>query len=351
MANDWLTYLVVIVLVFLVVSGVQLFLKVFRGKEVTFKTPFVEAKFERNPDVSSPKSKFIPTIINLSVTLILSVIILASINSFSPRSASVTLTSTTLQPSTTNILITTPILGIGSTQISKEDGMVQMYVPTGTFTMGSEKYPDEQPIHAVMLDAFWIDKFEVTNAMYALCVKVGKCPLPQSPKSSTRTAYFSNPQYDNHPVIYVTWENANTYCSWTGRRLPSEAEWEKAARGTDGRIYPWGNQFDGAKVNSYDSNPRVGDTTEAGKYSSGASPYSALDMAGNIWEWVKDWYDGNYYRNSPAQNPTGPISGTYRVLRGGAWSSNDYNIRASIRSGFDPSNAFDYIGFRCASSP
>ncbi|MBI4630649.1 MAG: SUMF1/EgtB/PvdO family nonheme iron enzyme [Chloroflexi bacterium] len=408
--NDWSTYFVVIILAFLVVSGAQLFLRAFRNKEVTFKTPFVDAKFEPDPDAPPLESKFSPIIINLTLTLILSFIILASINSFFPRlapantntpqpslvpTATLAIAAATSQPTTrvvtntqppnnptaqpptatrlpatdtqpstnpttqpptatrspiTNTPIPTPIptLGIGSTQVSKIDGMVQVYVPAGVFTMGSDSGDsDEKPVHTVMLDAFWIDKSEVTNAMYALCVKAGKCPLPQYPKSSTRTAYFSNPQYDNYPVIYVTWENANTYCSWTGRRLPSETEWEKAARGVDGRTYPWGNlALDKDKLN-YNSN--VGDTTEVGKYPSGASPYGTLDMAGNVWERVQSKYKAYPYNANDGREK---LDGSDpRVVRGGAWINNGFNVRASNRDRLELTITHDTVGFRCASSP
>jgi len=346
--NDWLTYFVVIVLVFFVVSGVQFFLKSFRSKEVTFKTPFVEAKFEPDPNALSSKSKFSQIVPNLVVTLILSVIILASINSFFPRPALVN--TNTPHLSVTNIPITSSILGIGSTQVSKIDSMIQVYVPAGAFTMGNDdsKYPDEQPIHAVMLDAFWIDKFEVTNLMYGMCVKAGKCSLPQSPKSSTRTAYFSNPQYNNYPVIYVTWENAHAYCGWAGQRLPTEAEWEKAARGTDGRIYPWGNKSPDKTLLNF--NRDVDDTTEVGKYPSGASPYGVLDMAGSVWEWVQSKYKAYPYNANDGREKLDG-SDDVRVLRGGAWDNYGIDVRVSLRNWVTLSGVDNDVGFRCASSP
>ncbi|MBI4739303.1 SUMF1/EgtB/PvdO family nonheme iron enzyme [Candidatus Woesearchaeota archaeon] len=260
-------------------------------------------------------------------------------------------TRTPQPPSQTPAIAPTPTLAIGSTQVSKADGMTQLYVPAGSFTMGSEAgYAQDKPTHTVTLDAFWIDKTEVTNAMYILCVKVGKCREPLSLKSDKRDSYYGNSGFDNYPVIYISWENANAYCGWAGRRLPTEAEWEKAARGTDGRsTYPWGDATpDVNKLNYYDN---IKDTTEVGKYPSGASPYGVLDMAGNVWEWVNDWYDENYYRASPLQNPIGPISGQYRTLRGGGWDNVGYDVRVSVRNRVTPTIVTNNIGFRCALSP
>jgi formylglycine-generating enzyme required for sulfatase activity len=245
----------------------------------------------------------------------------------------------------------TPALGIGSTQVSGKDGIVEVYVPAGEFTMGynDSSYPGERPAHKVTLDPFWIDRTDVTNAMYALCRKAGACQPPSSTGSATHSNYYGASQYDNYPVINVNWNDAIAYCGWAGRRLPSEAEWEKAARGPDGRIYPWGNAAPDANLLNSDS--KVGDTTEVGKYSGGVSPYGALDMAGNVWQWVNDWFDENYYANSPADNPLGPSSGQHRVLRGGTWSIYADFARSAFRSDFMPSSSSNNIGFRCAASP
>lgn len=241
-------------------------------------------------------------------------------------------------------------------------------VPAGTFLMGSvpndiilvlnicpdckpEWYNAEQPQHTVYLDTYWMDKFEVTNAQYKRCVDAGSCPMPMQTKSNTRSSYYGNPQYDNYPVIYVTWDNAKAYCAWVDRRLPTEAEWEKAARGTDARIYPWGNVFDGTKVNSWVSN-LIHDTTAIGSYPSGESPYGILDMAGNVWEWVADWYNGvtkdKYYSTSPRDNPTGPSSGGFHVMRGAGWDGKPENLRTAQR--YDFYGRWDVLGFRCAKS-
>jgi formylglycine-generating enzyme required for sulfatase activity len=261
-------------------------------------------------------------------------------------------TSTTM-PTPARTIATTPALRIGSTRISEKDGVTMVYVPAGEFLMGasssdSQAASVEKPQHTVHLDSFWIDKYEVTNALYKKCVDAGRCSRPGETKSYTRSPYYGNSSYDNYPVIYVLWNDATAYCAWAGKRLPTEAEWEKAARGTDARTYPWGNNWDGTRLNSWDSTPRPGDTTAVGSYPSGASPYGALDMAGNVWEWVADWYGDNYYASSPRNNPKGPSSGQYRVLRGGSWGNGQFNVRASYRDGDFPDYRNDYVGLRCA---
>jgi eukaryotic-like serine/threonine-protein kinase len=255
----------------------------------------------------------------------------------------------TTAPTSTATLEPTPVptLGIGSTMISEKDGMTLLYVPAGDFTMGSnDGFPDERPVHKVTLDAFWIDQTEVTNKMYALCVTASACQLPTDLGSITRSSYYGNLQYDNYPVINVDWNMAKAYCAWAGRRLPTETEWEKAARGTDQRTYPWGfNAPDNTLLNF---NQVVGDTTEAGKYPNGASPYGALDMAGNVWEWVADWYSDAYYASSPTSNPSGPSSGDGRVQRGGSWNSGDSGVRSAYRTSDSPVEAYSTLGFRCS---
>ena len=170
--------------------------------------------------------------------------------------------------------------------VSETDGMVLVYVPAGEFRMGSagsdsQAQDNEKPQHTVYLDAFWMDRTEVTNALYALCVKAGACQPPLSVNYSWRESYYGNSQYDGYPVVYVSWKDAAAYCEWAGRWLPTEAEWEKAARGTDGRLYPWGNAEPDANRLNFNGNV---DARAVGSYPSGASPYGALDMAGNVWE-------------------------------------------------------------------
>jgi formylglycine-generating enzyme required for sulfatase activity len=247
---------------------------------------------------------------------------------------------------TPTIPISTPALGIGSTLVSDKDKMTLMYVPEGEFTMGSDSSSDEQPIHKVTLDAFWIDQTEVTNKQYAQCLDDGVCQHSGSISSNKTPNYYENLEFANYPIIYVTWIESATYCKWANRRLPSEAEWEKAARGTDGRTYPWGNGAPNDTLLNY--NQIIGDTTEVGKYPNGKSIYGAYDMAGNVWEWVNDWYSNTYYKSSPSSNPLGPDSGQYRVLRGGAWSSYDSVVRSAVRLENYPTRWNGSYGFRCA---
>ena len=238
---------------------------------------------------------------------------------------------------------------IGSALISDRDGMTLLYVPAGEFSMGSENgASDERPVHKINLDAYWIDRTEVTNALYDKCVREGQCNPLSGTHSTTRNFYYGSVVYEDYPVIFVTWEDAQAYCSWAGRRLPTEAEWEKAARGVDGRTYPWGNDPPDNDLLNY--NAAIGDTTEVGKYPKGASPYGALDMAGNGWEWVQDRYNETYYGSSPASNPLGPDSGDYRVQRGGSWIIDEHYIRAAARYWAYPLSAYNYVGFRCAMS-
>jgi eukaryotic-like serine/threonine-protein kinase len=257
----------------------------------------------------------------------------------------------------------TPELGIGSTQVSQKDGMVMMYVPAGNFEMGSNTFDsDEKPVHTVYLDAFWIDRTEVTNEMFAAFLNdqgnqdEGGAAWLNAGDGEKRInqsggLWQAESGYRGHPVVEVTWYGAAAYCEWTGKRMPTEAEWEKAARGTISRTYPWGDKIDCTKANySGKEGGCVGDTNIVGSYPGGASPYGALDMAGNVWEWVADWYDSNYYGRSSDSNPTGPSSGDARVLRGGSWSSSGSSARSADRYGLDPNVAYGGIGFRCATS-
>ena len=286
------------------------------------------------------------------IVLICISLLLAACNfSLAGRATATPTLATTPLPTFTS----TPGLQVGSTEVSPIDGMTLVYVPAGEFMMGSNTGDsDELPVHTVNLDAYWIDKTEVTNALYTACVQAGACQPPMKTDSFTHANYYGLPRFSNFPVINVNWDDAQTYCGWAGRRLPTEAEWEKAARGTDGRIYPWGNDDPTCSLANYYPNGQfacVGDTRAVGTTFSGVSPYGALDMAGNVAEWVADWYDEGYYASSPSSNPTGPASGQYRVLRGGSWSVCEYGIRSDLRNRRDPADSNSDTGFRCAMSP
>lgn len=261
----------------------------------------------------------------------------------------------------------TPTLGVGSQRRSIVDGMLQFFVPEGAFLMGSpdgdpDVFPHERPQHSIWLDAFWIDETEVTNAMYARCVEAGACTPPRIATSNTRPSYYGNTAYDGHPVVWVDWSQAMSYCQWAGRRLPTEAEWEKAARGTTGEYYPWGNEPVSSSMSAqfsdissscarahYAGCEPYQDTDAAGGRPAGASPYGALDMAGNVWEWVNDWYGANYYRESPERNPEGPDEGTERVLRGGSFAANfSRNLRSALRYPMESDLTIFAFGLRCA---
>jgi serine/threonine-protein kinase len=259
----------------------------------------------------------------------------------------------------------TPTARAYTTRISSVDGMAQVFVPAGTLHMGGlDVYAenDELPYHDVSLGEFWIDQIEVTNGMYASCVQGGGCSAPLKLSSDRRPDYFTNPEFKDYPVTQVTWAGAQAYCTWAGRRLPTEAEWERAARGDDMRTYPWGDEPPDWRTANF--NNLVRETTRAGSYPAGASPFGALDMAGNVWEWAADFYDPNYYKVSEEANPAGPAQkiGKYqRVIKGGSYQDEFIGVRLSNRGyelGPNPLAAYGTveltgrasakIGFRCA---
>jgi len=230
----------------------------------------------------------------------------------------------------------------------EKDNMQMVYVPAGEFTMGrSGGQPEAEP-HLVYLDAYWIDQTEVSNAMYTLCVRAGECKTPRKNNSATRESYYDNPQYANYPVIWLNWRDAYNYCAWAGKRLPSEAEWEKAARGTDGRAYPWGSSF-----SCLHANLCGGDTAPVDAYSSGVSPYGALNLVGNVHEWVWDTWKADYYKNSPYQNPVNLYSHGTQVMRGSSYSFGNplgIQVDAAYRDMAPPDFNDAAWGFRCAIS-
>ncbi|MBL7162062.1 MAG: formylglycine-generating enzyme family protein [Anaerolineales bacterium] len=253
-------------------------------------------------------------------------------------------------------------------------GMVP--VPSGNFQMGCDTnnydncYGDELPLHTVYLDGYYIDIHEITNSQYAQCVAAGACDPPVSHEYEGQLIYndnhYNDPQYTNYPVTLISWYDADNYCTWVGKSLPTEAQWEKAARGnSDTRIWPWGNTFpdctllnfrDEGGVDFCGENVNGVVTAAVGSHPGGASPYGVMDMAGNVQEWVQDGPGGDFYSTyEPDAWPPNPIAGegvndTDKVIRGGGWSSNGYSVRVSVRSysGMGPANT---IGFRCVSLP
>jgi formylglycine-generating enzyme required for sulfatase activity len=262
-------------------------------------------------------------------------------------------------------------------------------VPAGAFTMGSDqaevdRFVDdckkagqteqnckqwgnrETPRHRVTLDAFHIDRYEVTNALFERFARATSHQTTAEREGKGRVYRQKDDKWQfedvngaswrapsgpgtsapgDHPVVQVSWHDAEAYCRWAGKRLPTEAEWEKAARGTDGRRYPWGEDWDAAKANGTMS---VKATTRVGAYPAGVSPYAVHDMAGNVWEWVADWFDENYYQRSLERNPKGPDSGSTRVLRGGSWFIIAVNLRTAFRNNNSPGHRDNGRGFRCA---
>lgn len=289
-------------------------------------------------------------------------------------------------PSPTPPPTSTPIPGprVGEVKVIGNDGAEMVYIPEGEFIMGSED-PDananEKPRHEVYLDAFWIDRYEVTNAQFQTFVNAtGYKTTAERKGKGGRWSITSNgwTEYSgldwrhphdastgiqgmaNHPVVQVNWDDAVAYCQWAGKRLPTEAEWEKAARGTDGRRYPWGDElpagtrwnFCGTECKSESSLSSDGysRTAPVGSFEKGKSFYGAYDMAGNVWEWVADWYSENYYSVSPYKNPQGPDKGSKRVIRGGSWANGPQDARVTNRPSSEPIYRLDVLGFRCAIS-
>jgi formylglycine-generating enzyme required for sulfatase activity/uncharacterized caspase-like protein len=236
---------------------------------------------------------------------------------------------------------TTPT--VGQTKTNPKDGAELVLIPAGEFLMGSTDADksagsDEKPQHTVYLDAYSIYKTEVTVAQYRTFCTATNRTMPPEPDWKWQ---------DTHPVVNVTWDDAQAYAAWAGASLPTEAQWEKAARGGDGRPYPWGQTWDAGKCSNSVGNNNPGKTSPVGSYPAGASPYGCLDMAGNVWEWCADWYGS--YTNAPAKNPTGPTTGTARVLRGGSWyNKHPAYLRAAYRFSYSrPTGRYGILGLRC----
>ncbi len=286
-----------------------------------------------------------------------------------------------------------------SKEVAGKDGAPMVLVPAGEFLMGSTttmieewskiddcgpnkqcNLEDEFPQHPVMLDAFLIDKFEVTNARYFKFVQAAKHRPPVNPKDAqdrTRNLWEGGkvpPSVANLPVVNVDWNDAKAYCEWAGKRLPTEAEWEKAARGLDGKVFPWGSDWDRTLLNSasmwaardllsyevwatwwdakgfdlLEAKTLAGMLKPGGSFPGGASPYGAYDMAGNVSEWVADWAGPDFYQASPDRNPKGPDNGEKRTLRGGSWYNHANGVRTALRRAEYPTHRANTIGFRCA---
>ena len=219
--------------------------------------------------------------------------------------------------------------------------------------MGSnEGYIDEKPVHSVYLDSYYIDKYEVRNGLYEICVQLNICKRPIDVSSYQRLSYFGHPLFVKYPVINVTFEMARAYCEdWRGARLPTEAEWEKAARGANSSTFPWGEEISCEYANYRDSAcERVRDTSPVTSFERGVSDYGVYNMSGNVWEWVKDWYSPAYYLNSPTKNPTGPenaVVGIYYIKRGGSFQKDSQMATTTNREKNDPTNYGSDLGFRC----
>ena len=231
--------------------------------------------------------------------------------------------------------------------IQSHEGSMAL-VPAGEFMMGSSMgNADEQPVHRVYVETFLMDKYQVSVSQYARFLDATSQEAPPDWSIMNRS------QHQKRPIANVDWPEAKTYCTWAGKRLPTEAEWEKAARGTDGRTYPWGNEhptkfFANVSRDNWNNHSAL---TPVGTFEEGKSPYGIYDMAGNVWEWVSDWYAPDYYSTSPSQNPTGPPRGESKVIRGGSWGSGPESLRSAKREIHVPSFRGLGTGFRCAKTP
>jgi len=233
-------------------------------------------------------------------------------------------------------------------------GIEMALIPEGEFRMGKPGLSlVGKPVHTVYLDAFYMDIYEVTNARYAECLEAGVCSAPVKDTPSIRSYNYGEPDFADYPVVYVDWEQAHTYCKWRGARLPTEAEWEKAARGgLDGKLYPWGDEPPVCQPGAQNG-AQMGICSQSGPFQVGTfapNGYGLYDMGGNAWEWVADWYDPDYYRVSPANNPTGPATGAKKGLRLGVWYFVELRHHLASRYSEAPGTHAPDIGFRCVAS-
>lgn len=265
------------------------------------------------------------------------------------------------------------IIGCGSPKPPTDD---MVSIPAGTYTMGNDEgLADQVPAHTVTLGAFEIDRYEVTNAQFERFIRAEDCPGPAidgnpdpcvydgAVQSNTRAEYWGNSDFDDYPVVNVRWDQAEAYCRWLGKRLPTEAEWEAAARGSEGLLYPWGEgepdcslaNFEGCVPDTIAVNGEYqafegGISEDYMDVEKGASPFGAVQMAGNVTEWVADYYNDSYYSWGPTDNPQGPANGSSRVVRGGSWYCPSEKVTTTFRDYTNPMLQYNTIGFRCARS-
>lgn len=286
----------------------------------------------------------------VSIVIVIGLLIWGGAEVISKAFSGTTFTPSLSITSTASLLATaseTPL----PNEIKDSNKISMMLVPAGEFEMGKDDgLSDEKPSHLVYLDSFYIDKYEVTNSLYEICVKKGGCTRPKY------TDLYYASAFENRPVVYVNWFMANAYCQWRGGSLPTEAQWEKAARGEEKLTYPWGELPPIVQYANYNGDA----SKDVGSFSSVRSPYGVLDLAGNVSEWVYDWYSPEYYQTvflEKISNPTGPTDAPYqpshnyygRVFRGGSWrTTNTYELSTSFRYRLDPNSYVDDLGFRCA---
>ncbi len=229
------------------------------------------------------------------------------------------------------------------------DDAEMVLIPAGSFIMGSDDMnalPDQKPAHEVTLKAYWIDRYTVTNAQFAQCVALGYCYMPRDLSSASHSDYFTNKDFADYPVIHVDRNQAHAYCTWAGKRLPTEAEWEKAARGTEGFLFPWGNELP-ETLPMQTGLFGKGDTISVDSFAEGVSPYGVYNMAGNVWEWTADQYDPYYYSKSPAENPVSVTGGNEYVIRGYSWAYPFSRYEITLRNfAYVLNHTYD-LGFRC----
>jgi formylglycine-generating enzyme required for sulfatase activity len=293
-------------------------------------------------NISIPFSKKLPLLLIILVIILIAVGAATGELRTGYKSAMTMATHTRAWWDSLGVGVKIPVTPVQS-KTSEYDKMPQVYVPAGEFVMGIQDYayPSSKPVHTVWLDAFWVDQYEVSNEQFALCVNAKQC---RTPSLKVNKHYF-DPTYANYPVVYIRWQDAVDYCQWAQRTLPTEAQWEKAARGTDGRMYPWGNEQPDTRRANYENT--FDGPLPVDRYPLGASPYGAFNMAGNVREWVADWFAGDYYRISPDKNPTGPLEGNDRSLRGGSYVDSARQLVTYNRFLHEPMSPGINRGFRC----